>query len=494
MGSPVKILFKSFMQIDRQSDQAVYLQIAYQLINAIQRGLLVPGLKLPGTRSLCVDLGVHRKTVIAAYDELETQGWIEIRPNKGAFIGAKSLDGSPEPLVYNQDFLARYAVSTGYHFKKSMLLDLPELNSNSELEFTDGLPDVRLAPLDHLSRVYSANLKRRRNSRYLGYSHNEGSEYFKEMLAVYLNNTRGLLISKNNVMITRGVDMGIYLVADLLLEFGDLVVVGDLSYYVANMIFQKAGAEIISVPVDEEGICVDAIKDLCKRKKIRMLYLTPHHHYPTTVTLSAKRRIELLYLSTIYGFVILEDDYDYDFHYDSNPVLPLASADGQGMVVYIGSFCKSLAPGFRSGYLIAPENLISELGKLRGIVDRQGDVLMEMALAELLDEGEIQRHLKKALKIYHERRDVFCDLLKNHLDDLVSFSAPPGGLAIWTKWDPKLNLMRVSRECGLRGLDLPQTLLYQNDSLTAMRLGFGNLSVEEMTRSIQLLAEAAKNE
>lgn len=492
MGSPVKIPFKSLMKIDRDSDQAIYLQIAYQLINAIQRGLLVPGFKLPGTRSLSLDLGVHRKTMIAAYEELETQGWVEIRPNKGAFIIAKSQENHADPLTYDRDFLASYASTTGYHFKKSMLLDLPVLSTTSELEFTDGLPDVRLAPLEHLSRVYSTNLKRRRNSRYLGFSHNEGSEYFKEMLAAYLNNTRGLPISKNNVMITRGVDMGIYLASELLLESGDLVVVGDLSYYVANMIFQKAGAEIISVPVDEDGICVEAVKELCKKKKIRMLYLTPHHHYPTTVTLSAERRIELLQLSSIYGFIILEDDYDYDFHYDSSPVLPLASADAQGMVVYIGSFCKSLAPGFRSGYLIAPENLILELGKLRGIVDRQGDVLMEMALAELLEEGEIQRHLKKALKIYNERRDVFCDLLNKHLSDLVSFSAPPGGLAIWTKWDPKLNLMRISKECALEGLDLPQTLLYQTDNLTAMRLGFGNLSVEEITKSIQILADVAR--
>lgn len=119
---------------------------------------------------------------------------------------------------------------------------------------------------------------------------------------------------------------------------------------------------------------------------------------------------------------------------------------------------------------------------------------MEMALAELLEEGEIQRHLKKALKIYHERRDVFCTLLNTHLHELVSFSAPPGGLAIWTQWDAKLNLMRISKECALRGLYLPQTLLYQTGSVTAMRLGFGNLSVEEMTRSVQLLAEVAGNE
>lgn len=119
MSSPVNVPFRSLIQIDRQSDQAVYLQIAYQLMNAIQRGMLVPGLKLPGTRSLCVDLGVHRKTIIAAYEELEMQGWIEIRPNKGAFIGTKTMENNPEPLPYSQELLVRYAETTGFHFKKA---------------------------------------------------------------------------------------------------------------------------------------------------------------------------------------------------------------------------------------------------------------------------------------------------------------------------------------------------------------------------------------
>ncbi|PYF72851.1 aminotransferase-like domain-containing protein [Pedobacter nutrimenti] len=492
MSSPVKIPFKSLIHLDRTSGTAVYLQIAYQLINAIQRGVLVPGIQLPGSRLLSESLEVHRKTVIAAYDELDAQGWTEIRPNKGTFIGTKSPVKEADPLKYNKEFLASYPQSTGYAFKKSMLLDLPQRIKGNGLEFTDGLPDVRLAPLDQLSRVYGTNLKRRSNQKYLGYSSSEGSDYFKEMLAAYLNNTRGLHISKNNVMTTRGIDMGIYLAADLLLEAGDLVVVGDLSYYVANMIFQKAGARMISVPVDEDGISVDAVRQLCKKHKIRMLYLTPHHHYPTTVTLSAKKRLELLSLSVTYGFIILEDDYDYDFHYSSSPVLPLASADGNGMVVYIGSFCKSLAPGFRSGYLVAPENLITELSKLRGIVDRQGDVLMEQALAELLEEGEVQRHLKKALKIYHERRDIFCELLKSQLEQEVSFSAPPGGLAMWTRWKPGLNLMRISKNCAARDLYLPQTLLYQTESVTAMRLGFGNLSVKELESSVEILTWAVK--
>lgn len=490
MSSPVKISFKSLIQIDRNSDKPLYLQVAYQLINAIQRGVLVPGIQLPGSREMSAHLNLHRKTVIAAYDEMDAQGWTEVKPNKGTFVCTRFQAIPRNSTQTHQDLLVSYPNRTGYHFKKSILLDLSIVNTTAQMEFTDGLPDVRLAPLADLSRVYGTNLKRKSNLKHLGFTPNEGSEYFKESLSTYLNNTRGLHISKSNVMVTRGVDMGIYLAAELLLQRDDLVLVADLSYYVANMIFQKVGAKIISVPIDDQGIDVDALRELCRTQQIRMLYLTPHQHYPTTVTLSAQRRIELLNLSATYGFIILEDDYDYDFQFDNSPILPLASADTHGMVIYIGSFAKSLAPGFRSGYLVAPENLIKELSKLRGIVDRQGDVLMEQALAELLEEGEIQRHLKKTLKVYEERRNAFCELLETHLSGVVSFAVPAGGLAVWTNWNADLNLMHISKNCMRNQLYLPKTLLYQRRGLSAMRLGFANQNTEELEHSVKTLAAA----
>jgi len=492
MSSPVQIPFKSVIRIDRSLDRPVYLQIAHQMINAIQRGVLVDGVQLPGTRSLSVDLDVHRKTIIAAYDELDAQGWTEIRPNKGTFV--KNID--PKEVVklatYDDNFLTSYPDKTGYTFKQSILLDSIQINSPSMLEFNDGLPDIRLLPLDQLSRIYGGILKSKTNYRHFGYSHVEGNEFFRETLAAYLNNTRGLHISKSNILTTRGIHMSIYLASSMLISKDDVVIVGDLSYYLANMCFQQCGGKIISVPVDEDGISVDAIRDLCKSTKVRLLYLTPHHHYPTTVTLSAERRVELLNLASTHGFIILEDDYDYDFHYNGNSVLPLASADTNGMVVYIGSFCKSLAPGFRSGYLVAPENLISETAKFRRLVDRQGDMLMEQALGELLDEKEVQRHLKKAVKIYQERRDVFSALLEDQLGEVLEFTSPPGGLSIWTKWDPKLNLMRISKSCLKRNLHLPQELLYQTENSTAMRLGFGNLTAEELEEAVGILKQAVK--
>ena len=490
MSSPVDIPFKTVLTIDRFSNTPVYMQIARKMINAIQRGVLLPGVKLPGTRLMSDILEVHRNTIVAAYSEIDAQGWIETIPNKGTFVTTKSLLIRAEPLINEEGHLATYPAKTGFEFRKSMLLDRPIAVSKAELEFTDGLPDVRLAPFDKLSKAYSSVLKRKNNNKYLGYSHVEGNEYFREELKFYLNNTRGLHVAKENIITTRGIQMGIYLASMLLIEPGDNVVVGNLSYYVANMIFQKAGGNILSIPVDSEGMSVEAVEQLCLTKKIRILYLTPHHHYPTTVTLSAERRVALLNLSIQYGFVILEDDYDYDFHYHSSPVLPLASSDASGMVVYIGSFCKALAPGLRSGYIVAPQNFIEELAKLRRIIDRQGDLVMEQALGELLHEGEIQRHLKKAGKIYHQRRDLLCGLLESEFADVLKFETPPGGLAVWTEWNTDINLMKISRECLKHNLNLPQTLLFQTGKMSAVRIGFGNLNEAEIERAMEILRDA----
>ena len=493
MSSPVEIPFKSVILLERGTATPVYLQIARQMINAIQRGVLNKGVKLPGTRSLAEILDVHRKTVVAAYNELDAQGWIEMLPNKGTFVTDKSPVLKAGSLPFNAENLVSYPKKTGFSFEQSMLLDRPVSVSGTGLEFTDGLPDVRLAPMDKLAKAYSSVLKRSNNRKYLNYAHVEGNTYFRDKLAIYLNNTRGLHITKENIITTRGIQMGIYLASMLLIRKGDLVIVGNLSYYTANMIFQQAGANIISVPVDDQGISVDAVRKLCLTKSIRMLYITPHHHYPTTVTLSAGRRVELLNLSVQYGFIILEDDHDYDFHYNSSPVLPLASADSAGMVVYVGSFCKALAPGLRCGYIVAPQNLISELGKFRRIIDRQSDLMMEQALAELLDEGEIQPHIKKAQKVYHHRRDLLSTLLTEHLSEYLAFTSPPGGLAIWTEWQKDINLMRISKACLKKDLLLPQTLLFQTGQLSAMRLGFGNLNEQELSEAVGIMKEVLDN-
>jgi len=490
MNSPVEFPYESFILINRSSEISIYMQISNQLINAIQRGFLPFGIKLPGTRALSIILQVHRNTIVAAYEELFAQGWVESLPNKGTFIIGKNQKKPFQIKDFEKNNLEHYPKSTGFSFKTSNILDNPFEYSNCEYIFNDGVPDIRLTQIDHHSRIYSSILKRKAHK--TGQYNQDGSEFFKKNLSQFLNLSRGLPISKNNLLITRSTEMSIYIVSEILLSEGDIVLVGELSYFSVNMIFQKAGVKIQPISIDEGGINVEEVREACEKQKIRMLYLTPHHHYPTTVTLSAKRRLDLLNLANEFGFIILEDDYDYDFHYDKSPILPLASADTNGMVIYIGSFGKSLVPGFRTGFIVAPENLMIEMRKYLGIIDRQGDVLMEHVLGEMIAEGEINRYLKKSLKIYQERRDYFVSLLEQNLGEYIDFQKPSGGLAVWMKWKIPVNLMQLSRNCAQNNLFIPKTLLYQNKNLTAMRLGFGNLNLTEMDKSIEILSENIK--
>lgn len=490
MDSPVEIPYKSFITIDRDSDISVYLQVAGQLVNAIQRGYLPFGTKLPGTRSLSRILKVHRNTAVNVYEELMAQGWIETYPNKGTFVIGKDREQPLKIKKFEKDHLGNYPKTAGFSFKTSNILDNPFEHSGCDYLFNDGIPDIRLTQVDQQSRIYSATLKRKAHK--IGQYNYDGSEFFKKNLSQYLNLSRGLPISRSNLLITRSTEMSIYIVSEILLAQDDMVLVGELSYFSVNMIFQKAGVDIRSVPIDEHGINVNEVRTICEKQKVRMLYLTPHHHYPTTVTLSAHRRLELLDLAAEFGFIILEDDYDYEFHYDKSPILPLASADTNGMVVYIGSFGKSLAPGFRTGFIVAPENLMAEMRKYLGIIDRQGDVLMEHVLGEMIAEGEINRYLKKSLKIYRERRDHFSLLLEEKMGEWISFQKPSGGLAVWAEWKFPVNLMKLSRECSKNNLFIPKTLLYQNKELTAMRLGFGNFNLDEAEKSIDILSGTVK--
>jgi len=490
MDSPVKIPYQSFISIERNSEVSIYMQISNQLINAIQRGFLPFGTKLPGTRILSQILEVHRNTIVSVYEELFAQGWVESIPNKGTFIIGKNQNKPIELKHFEKKQLENYPKSTGFSFKTSNILDNPFEHSDCEYIFNDGIPDIRLTQIDQHSKIYSSILKRKAHK--IGQYNQDGSEFFKKNLSQYLNLSRGLPISKNNLLITRSTEMSIYIASEILLSKGDTVLVAELSYFSVNMIFQKTSVNIHSIPIDQDGIKVEEVRNICTKQKIRMLYLTPHHHYPTTVTLSAQRRLELLKLAQEYGFIILEDDYDYDFHYDKSPILPLASADTSGMVVYIGSFGKSLAPGFRTGFIVAPENLMIEMRKYLGIIDRQGDVLMEHVLGEMIAEGEINRYLKKSLKIYQERRDYFCDLLQYYLNEDLDFHKPSGGLAVWTKWKSSINLMKLSRECAKNNVFIPKTLLYQNKNLTATRLGFGNLNFNEMEKAVEIISKKCR--
>ncbi|TCO21595.1 GntR family transcriptional regulator/MocR family aminotransferase [Pedobacter psychrotolerans] len=491
MDSPVQIPFKSFIQLKVGDATPIYLQIIFEFIKAIQLGLLPEGTKLPGTRILCKLLAVNRNTLIKAFQDLEAQGFIEIRPNQGTFILSDQKRNQSKRGISKPEKTAKAPIEN-FSFKSSSVLENPEEWSDLPLQFNDGLPDIRLIHTDILARLYVSKLKRQKIRQPWEQIQTQSHQHFKKQFFNFLNLTRGLRISESNLLTTSSHEVSLFLVTKLLISEGDQVIVGAPGYYLSNMTLTDSGAKIIPVAVDEEGLDLASLKKICETQKIRMVYLTSVYHYPTTISLSAKRRMEILELANQYGFVIVEDDYDFDFHLDSNPILPLAAIDSNHRVVYLGSFARSLPAGFGYGFITAPAAFIKELEKHQRILEPGIDVIKEQVLTDWIQDGEVHRLSKKNKVIYRERRDEFVRLLTEKLSGRIKFSIPVRGLAIWVEWLDHFNLIRMQKKCAEDGLFLPKTILYQTKSVTATRLGFGSMNLKEMENAINILAKCLK--
>jgi len=483
--------FSTLLYLDKTAKTPIFLQIAAALTKNIRQGIIPAGMRLPGTRMMADMLGLHRKTVIAAYDELLAQGWLETQSSRGTYVSQKLPEIRPVSLKKNALPLADTYQQAGFPFKADPLLKLPIVKSSNSLAFNDGFPDVRIAPWDALSRAYRTALRQGFRKNLLFYGETTGEPSLREAMMDYLSESRGLQIGIDNVLITRGTMMAIHLAVQCIVQPGEVVIVGEVSYTSCNLIIRQGGAQLMTVPVDEYGMDVDAIEQICQKTPVRMIYVTPHHQHPTTVIMPAERRLKLLQLARKYSFCILEDDYDYDFHYNSNPILPLAAADAGRNVVYVGSLSKVFSPALRVGYVVAPAEIIEAMSNLRRIIDRQGDNLLESAVAVLFRDGEMRRHLKKAQKIYHRRRDLFCEMLKTELGHAVEFSKPTGGLAVWARFDRAFPLAEVALKSRENGLWISDGLHY-GSRLNATRLGFASVNEEEIERGMEILKRALR--
>jgi GntR family transcriptional regulator/MocR family aminotransferase len=483
------IVISNMVRIDKTLAEPVYQQLSNGIADVIRQGLLKPGEALPSSRKLAEAFDIHRKTVIAAFDELQAMGWAESMPRKGLFVPAQLPVTKPRSMSASKT-ISVYPGQTAFAVeRKQYTFESDFVARRERLVLNDGFPDTRLAPIDLLIREYRRFGNYRFTAKFLSYGPAQGSENLRNELARFLGQTRGLTVTPANILITKGAQMAMYLASQVLLKKGDEVIVGEPGYLGASEVFLSAGAALNFVPIDEEGLDVDAVEQLCRRKKIRMLFVISHHHMPTTVTLSASRRLRLLELAKKYQFAVLEDDYDFDFHYASSPILPLASVDHNGNVIYMGSFCKTIAPAIRIGFMVAPVNLIEQCTRLRKMIDRQGEQLMEEAMANLLRNGDVDRHLKKANKIYHERRDYFCQLLRKELKGKIKFDLPSGGFAVWAQLgdrDPS-QVAAQAQKLGLAISDGQDYWHQKPGKVNGIRLGFAALNEKEMEEAVAIL-------
>lgn len=482
--------YKSLIQLNRDSNVSLYVQLCNNFIHLITNGTLKPSDILPSTRVLSELIGISRNTVKIAYEELMSQGWAESVERKGIFVLSKlpelskksagpsssPLKGQGDSFSWNNPFIQKNSVED---FQKPILT------------IDDGFPDVRLTPVDLLMREYRSISRKFYGKNFLKYGHPKGSRSLRTALCRYLSETRGLDVDIENVVITKGSQMGIYLSTQLLLAPADKIAVGVSNYRSADAIFRYSGAELLRIPVDEQGMDIDFLEHILMKQKIKAVYIIPHHHFPTTVTMSMERRLKLLRLAQEYHFAIIEDDYDFDFHYNAKPYIPLASIDHNNNVIYIGSITKTFAPALRIGFLIAGDEFVDACASLRQLIDKQGDSLLEEAFSSLYDNGEMERHFRKSIKIYKQRRDFFCSILQNNFNDVISFKVPEGGLAIWSLFDRSVDLIELAARAEKKGLKISDGTFYINDvySPNGLRLGFASINEAEIEQSLSILRQ-----
>lgn len=478
------------LHITKSSGVVVYLQIAQQIIDEIQRGRLAPSAAMPGTRELAAKMNVNRKTIVLAYDELIAQGWLTTESRRGTFVSAKLPRFSPDRLS-NIDLappvteapapaLAAYASATETE------------NIAQLIDFNDGIPDTRLIPFETISKAFRHALIEPIRTNKLGYGDPRGALSLRHALSEMLNMERGLNVDIDNICIARGSQMGIFLAARVLANSNQYVVVENLSYPPAREAFRSCGAKILTVGLDQNGINVNELEALCKKYPISAIYVTPHHQFPTTVMMTAERRLKLLMLAEQYQFVIVEDDYDHEFHFHHHPVFPLASSNHAGRVIYVGSLSKVLAPGLRVGYIVASKEIINQCASEVMLIDRQGNSITELAVAELMDSGEIKRHIRRTLKVYSERRNLLIQLLQDELCQFVNFDSPNGGLAIWLRLNEGIDVHKLVQKALLEKVRILPAPMFSEPpvNIHAIRLGFGSLNTDELTTGIQRLKRA----
>jgi GntR family transcriptional regulator / MocR family aminotransferase len=466
------------LQLTFSSGEPVYQQIKAHIISEIKRGRLLPGAVLPGTRMLAQQLKVNRNTVILAYEQLAADGWIVTQYKSGTRI-SDTFPGNGQTTATND-------ATTTIPFRKFdfQFMQAPPLSLN-DIAFDDGLPDLQLTPIKDVARECRRLLQENTNSQLFMHYSERGHEKLLEEINRMLNNDRGLAIAPGEICVARDNQMALYLVAQTLLFPGDHVAVEHPGYQPAWHTFEKAGAVLHHVPVHHDGIDMEWLETLCQQVKLKAVYVTPQHQYPTTVTMSAAKRQHLLALSNQYGFMIIEDDYDYGYHFDQQPLLPLAAMPHRNNIVYIGA----LFPGIPVGFVCGPAPFISSLAACRSMINRYGDTVLEQAVAHMMIAGDLRRHLFQTKYIYQKRLDLTASIVQSLFGEMATFHKPDGGLAIWLEPHKEVSITKI-RSSGVNVIGPDQYYQHGFEGKMGLRLGYASIEDATIIKGLGKLARA----
>ena len=468
---------------DATRPEPIYEQLSRYLDDLIGAGRMVAGERLPASRELAAQLGVSRNTVCHAYQILSDRHVLVSHVGQGTFVAARSLRAIPGGLRTDVDpAAARGFAWEGLVADRNHRIVLPAgtgLRQSARFDFAGGSVDASVLPVPELRRVWSRAVEQSLDvlSRPVD---PRGLPALREEIALSLV-ARGIQCEPEDVLVTSGIHQAFDLVARTLIDPGDAVIVEQPGYFGAALAFRAAGARLVGVPVDEEGLCVDELARILRVRRVKLVYTTPSAQSPTGAMLSERRRDALLELSDRHQLPIFEDDYDSELRFESPPLPALKTRDPAGRVIYAGTFSKALFPGLRVGYLVAARPLLARLSIFKAIADFSTDGVSQAAVLELSTSGALERHVRKLRRVYTKRRQALLGALELHMPPGMQWTRPRGGHAVWATLPNEVDGRQLHEAATAEGIRYGRGELFSIDGQFTNCMALSFVSQDEAT-------------
>ena len=453
------------------------------LREAILDGRLAPNDRLPPTRELGESLGVSRYTVTTAYARLTAEGFLEGRVGAGTFVVPTN------GLILKRRAPSADVIHAREAFRKAAPMPVHDDVPEPRFDLSVCLPDASLFPVDDWRRYIARELRPSaiRKSRYRDPA---GEERLREAVARWIGLSRSVRAGADDVIVTHGAQQALDIIGRVLIEPGMCVAVEEPGYPPARQLFASLGGAVASVPVDDEGIIVEALP-----RRARLVYVTPSHQFPLGMPMSMERRRALLAWSDRHGAAIIEDDYDSEYRFANRPLEPLQSLDCNGRVVYVGTFSKVLSPVLRLGFLVAPASLIPALRAAKQLSDWHEPLTTQTALARYLDDGGLARHVQRTLRIYRRRHEHVARFLDGPLGTMLERIPSAAGLHITALLrDPRANEEEIMLKAKKADIAINGLARFHASSPTrrGLVIGYGAIQLERLDEAMTKLSSVLK--
>jgi GntR family transcriptional regulator/MocR family aminotransferase len=485
-------LSSAALALNNDCGVALYRQLYEQLRTAILEGRLRPGARLPSSRLLAEELAVARNTVTGAYEQLLAEGYLEGETGSGTYVSRTLPDKILRATSVNRPAIASRTPAQLSRRGRSLTKNaFGPRYADEPKAFRPGVPALDEFPFAIWNRLMSKHW-RRRPADLLPYSDPAGYGDLRRAIAQYVTVARAAICDPEQVIIVSGAQQALNIASRLLLDAGDEAWMEEPGYNGARAALVDAGVRPVAVPVDEAGLDIVAGERLAPRA--RLAYVTPSHQYPTGVTMTLTRRLELLRWAERKRSWILEDDYDSEYRYASRPIAALQGLDTCGSVIYCGTFSKVLFPSLRLGYVIVPPLLVDAFRDAKAVIDRHCPTIEQAVLAEFIADGHLARHIRRMRMLYLERQGVLLESLRRELEGAVEVRSHEAGMHVvaWLANGKRDSV--VARRARELGVEAPALTSYREKpgGRGGLVLGYAAYSEQQIRSAVKRLAMAMK--